>query len=109
MSSLPNDPAEALLARFLGSRSARDSMDFAAWAAEQPELAGHAALRAEVERLVSDRERERRSMGFFGRGGSRKDSTCGAGDSAGVTFAPGQRIAQFELRRFLAQGGMGEV
>ena len=109
MSSLPNDPAEALLARFLGSRSARDSMDFAAWAAEQPELAGHAALRAEVERLVSDRERGRRAMGFFGRGGSRRDSTRGAGDSAGVAFAPGQRIAQFELRRFLAQGGMGEV
>ena len=103
------DRARALFERFVAAWPQGGAGEFAAWAAEQPELAGHAALRAEVEQLVFDRERGRRALGFFGRGASRKDSTRGAGDSAGVAFAPGQRIAQFELRRFLAQGGMGEV
>jgi serine/threonine protein kinase/formylglycine-generating enzyme required for sulfatase activity len=102
------DRARALFERFVAAWPQGGAEQLAQWAAEQPELAGDAALRAELERLVSDRERGRRALGFFGRGGA-KPETRGAGDSAGVAFAPGQRIAQFELRRFLAQGGMGEV
>ncbi|NUP96888.1 MAG: protein kinase [Planctomycetaceae bacterium] len=116
MSSLPHDPAESLLARFLASHSARDSKAFEAWARAQSELAADAALLARVERLRAQVARSDELLGgaapaggFFGRGGTKRADRSADDSSLGASFTPGQRVGTFKLTRFLAQGGMGQV
>ena len=115
MAKSPQDPqdshdrTQSWLARFLEEQPDGALESFDAWAPTQGELAD-ARLRAHVRALLEGWLRSKRALqgkGFFGRSTDRDRRADPSGASG--KFSEGQRVAHFVLRRFLAEGGMGQV
>ncbi|MEY2806195.1 MAG: hypothetical protein RIR65_612, partial [Planctomycetota bacterium] len=104
-----HDRTQSILARFFDERPDGELESFDAWASAQGEL-GDAQLRAQVRALLEDWLLSKRAFqgnGFFGRSTDR-DRRADPSASGGK-YSEGQRVAHFVLRRFLAEGGMGQV
>jgi serine/threonine protein kinase/formylglycine-generating enzyme required for sulfatase activity len=111
MSAPDDELAESLLACFLGEVELATPEEFDRWSEGRSEFAQAPDLHVRVRELVAawiDAEALLRDSRFFVRGAGKRI----AGDPeglAGASLAPGRRIGRFELRRFVAQGGMGQV
>jgi len=112
-------PAEHLLASFLDAHPQGGRAEFEEWIARSSEPGGDAGLERELRSLFDRWQRAAELLGegfnssrsaggnLFRARGSVPETASGAGVPTGLS--PGQRIGHFELRSFIAQGGMGQV
>jgi serine/threonine protein kinase/formylglycine-generating enzyme required for sulfatase activity len=114
----PDDSSiDSLIEGFLASHPEAGADQFRAWAAEQPalqdrpelisrlarRLAAWPGIEADVQRVLGAKP-----GGLF-RGRRGRAAEAESPTDAEQPLQPGTRVAHFELRRFLAAGGMGQV
>ena len=111
MSAPDDELAESLLALYLGECEEPSPESFDRWSRARAEFERAPGLRARVRELLAawvDAEALLRDSRFFARGAAQRHAGEPEG-LAGASLAPGRKIGRFELRRFIAQGGMGQV